>query len=56
MSYARLNKIVKAEKKSKIQAKKIRQFLEEQDIHSLTKELRKFKRLRSFHSKELSFR
>ncbi len=46
-SYNRLNRIVKNDGKYKIALKKIKQFLEEQDIYSLTKQTRKFKRLKT---------
>ncbi len=45
LSYNKLNRIVKNDGKYKIAPKKIKQFLEEQDIYSLTKQTRKFKRL-----------
>ncbi len=46
-SYNKLNRITKNERKSKIPPQKIQQFLDQQDIHSLTKQTRKFKWLKT---------
>ena len=51
-SYTKLNRIIKNENKYKISGKKINQFLEEQDVHLLTKQTRKFKRLKTIFTRK----
>ncbi len=46
-SFNKLNRIVKNERNYKIEPTNIKQFLDEQDVYSLTKQTRKFKHLKT---------